>query len=165
MVSIPVIGAAQTAFHVAAMLGHKFSVLASLDRRISAFEERVAKHDLDRQLASVRAVNIPVLELSDQAHVLDAVVDQSIRAVRDDGAHVIVFGCGGMAGLAKDAEAGLSEQGFPGVPVIDPAILALKTGEALADMGLSHSKRTYPTPPEKPRLWDIRGRRRPPARG
>jgi len=35
------------------------------------------------------------------------------------------------------------------VPVIDPAKLAFKIAEALADMGLSHSKRTYPTPPQK----------------
>ena len=35
------------------------------------------------------------------------------------------------------------------VPVIDPAILAVKIAEALVDTGLSHSKRTYPHPPEK----------------
>jgi len=33
--------------------------------------------------------------------------------------------------------------------VIDPPILALKIAEVLADMRLSHSKRTYPAPPEK----------------
>jgi len=38
------------------------------------------------------------------------------------------------------------------VQVIDPAILAFKIAEALAGMGLSHSKRSYPTPPEKERI-------------
>jgi hypothetical protein len=28
-------------------------------------------------------------------------------------------------------------------------MLAVKVAEAFADMGLSHSKRTYPVPPEK----------------
>jgi allantoin racemase len=35
------------------------------------------------------------------------------------------------------------------VPVIDPAATALKLAEALVGAGLTHSKRTYPQPPEK----------------
>jgi len=54
-----------------------------------------------------------------------------------------------MAGMARDVEEGLRQQGITDVPVIDPAKLAFKIAEALADMGLSHSKRTYPTPPQK----------------
>jgi allantoin racemase len=54
-----------------------------------------------------------------------------------------------MIGLAGDVKKGLEDLGIAGVPVIDPAILAVKVAEALADMGLSHSKRTYPLPPEK----------------
>jgi len=157
-VSIPVIGAAETALRIAAMLGHRFSVLASLDRRITRFEEIAAKVGLGTQLASVRAVNIPVLELSDRDRVLGAAVEQSARAVREDGAHLIVFGCTGMVGLAKEVEEGLSEEGITDVPIIDPAILVLKMGEALTDMAVTHSKRTYPAPPEKPRVWDRAGR-------
>ena len=54
-----------------------------------------------------------------------------------------------MIGLAGEVKKGLVEQGIVDVPVIDPGILAVKVAEALADLGLSHSKRTYPTPPEK----------------
>jgi allantoin racemase len=158
MVSIPVIGSAESSMHIAAMLGHRFSVLASLERRIPIFDELAAKMGLTRQLASVRPVNIPVLEILDQTRVVSVAADQAARAVKEDGAHVILFGCTAMAGLAKDVEESLSKQGISGVPVVDPAILVLKIGEALADMGLSHSKRTYPVPPKKPRVWDRGGR-------
>jgi allantoin racemase len=97
----------------------------------------------------VRAVNIPVLQLSDRDRAVTALVEQSIKAVKEDGAHVLIFGCTGMAGMAKDVEEGLRKEGITDVPVVDPPIIALKMAEALVDVGLSHSKRTYPVPPEK----------------
>jgi len=148
-VSIPVIGPAETSMHIAAMLGHRFSVVTILDSLIPAFHNHTVKLGLTRQLASVRAVNIPSPELDDLARVASAVVDESVKAVREDGAHVIILGCTAMRGLAEDVEEGLRKQGISDVPVIDPAILALKIAEVLVDMGLSHSKRTYPNPPQQ----------------
>jgi len=79
---------------------------------------------------------------------MGALVEQSARAVLEDGAHILVFGCTGMRGLAQQVEQGLAERGCA-VPVIDPSMAALKLAEGLVDMGLSHSKRTYPPPPPK----------------
>jgi allantoin racemase len=149
MVSIPVIGPCETSMHIAAMLGHRFSVIGVLEADDRPFHDHARKAGLEGKLASVRAVNIPVLELKDRNRAVSALVEQSVKAVREDGAHVIIFGCTGMAGMAREVEEGLKRRGITDVPVIDPAILALKIAEALADMGLSHSKRTYPTPPKK----------------
>ncbi len=149
MVSIPVIGPAETSMHIASMLGHRFSVVTVVDSLIPAFDHHATKTGLTGQLASVRTVNIPVLELDDHARLLGALVDQSVRAVREDGAHVIILGCTGMAGMVTGLEEGLKKQGITDVPVIDPTILSVKIAEALVDIGLSHSKRTYPPPPEK----------------
>lgn len=149
LVSIPVIGPAETSMHVAAMLGHKFSIIGILDADVAVFEHHAARFAMSSRLASVRAVNIPVLQLSDRDRAVTALVEQSIKAVKEDGAHVLIFGCTGMAGMAKDVEEGLRKEGITDVPVVDPPIIALKMAEALVDVGLSHSKRTYPVPPEK----------------
>jgi len=149
MVSIPVIGPVETSMHVAAMLGHRFSVIGVLEADERPFFDHATRVGLASRFASVRAVNIPVLELGDRERTLTALVEQSVRAVKEDGAHVLIFGCTGMTGMAGDVEEGLRRQGITDVPVIDPAILAFKMAEALAGMGLSHSKRTYPTPPKK----------------
>ena len=149
LVSIPVIGPGETAMHVAAMLGHRFSVVHPLERMNPLFDHHAAKTGVTRQLASIRSLDIPVLELDDRPRLLTALIGQSVKAVEEDGAHLIIFGCTGMAGLAQQVEDGLRENGIGDVPVLDPAVLALKIAEALADMGLSHSKRTYPVPPEK----------------
>jgi allantoin racemase len=149
MVSIPVIGPAETSMHVAAMLGHRFSVIAVLEADERPFFDHATKAGLASRLASVRAINIPVLELGDRERTVTALLEQSVRAVKEDGAHVLIFGCTGMAGMAGAVEEGMRRQGITDVPVIDPAVLAFKMAEALAGMGLSHSKRTYPTPPKK----------------
>jgi allantoin racemase len=146
---IPVIGAAQTAMHLAVILAHRFSVMTVLERDIPRIYRLARLYGLESNLASVRPVNIPVLELDrNREQLMGALVEQSVKAVLDDGAHIIVFGCTGMSGLAKEVEQALAEQGYA-VPVVDPSLAALKLAEALVDMGLSHSKRTYPSPTTK----------------
>jgi allantoin racemase len=149
VVSIPVIGPAETSMHVAAMLGHRFSVVTRIDTLIPAFHPHARTTGLTRQLAWVRGINLPASQRGDNATVPGALVDQSIKAVREDGAHVIIFGSTGLARLAKPLQQGMGKKGITDVPVIDATVLALKIAEALVDIGLSHSKGTYPAPPEK----------------
>jgi allantoin racemase len=145
LVSIPVIGPAEASMHLAAILGHHFSVLTVLDSCTSMMEEQVARYGLSGKLASVRAFNIPVLELEkDPVATLRTLINISTRCVREDGAHVIVPGCTGLAGMAPHIHAGLVEQGCD-VPVLDPPPVAMKLAETLVSLGLSHSKRTYAT--------------------
>jgi allantoin racemase len=148
-VSIPVLGPAETSMRIAAMLGHNFSVVTILEGLVPAFEDYATILGLRERLASVRAVNMHWQELEDHDRLVSAIVEQSVKAVRDDGAHIIVLGCTAMRSLASDVEAGLRKHGIADVPVIDPALVVLKVAEALVDMGLSHSKRSYPDPWEQ----------------
>ncbi|MGA9347804.1 MAG: aspartate/glutamate racemase family protein [Anaerolineae bacterium] len=149
LASIPVIGPAQAAMHLAVILAHQFSVLTVLERDIPLIDRLAQLYGLEGNLASVRPVNIPVLELDrDRERLMEALVEQSARAIAEDGAHIIFPGCTGMRGLAQQVEQALADRGYA-VPVIDPSLAALKLAEGLVDMGLSHSKRTYPPPPPK----------------
>lgn len=147
--SIPVIGPCEASMHVAAMLGHRFSVLGVLDRIIPQFERQAQKYGVKDKLATVRSIDLPVLDLEKgRERFVARAVDEAVEAIEEDGAHVIVLGCTGLAGLAKQIENGLRERGYD-IPVIDPASAALKVAETLVDLKLAHSKRTYPYPPEK----------------
>ncbi len=153
LLRIPVIGPAEASLHLAAMLGHRFSVLTVLSSRIPMTEDQVASYGLKEQLASVRAFDIPVLELeNDPEATLHRVIEVSEQAVRQDGAQVIVPGCTGLAGYAPRIQTGLAERGCE-VPVLDPPSVAIKTAEALVSLGLSHSKQTYPMPAAKAYRW------------
>jgi allantoin racemase len=54
-----------------------------------------------------------------------------------------------MIGAAQGVERELTARGYPEVPVIDSMVWAVKLAEAVADMGLRHSKMSWPFPPEK----------------
>ncbi len=144
-----VLGPAQTAMHLAALLGHRFSIVTVLDAVVPLLDDLAGKYGLAGKLCSIRSVDIPVLELDDHARLVNALADESVKAVEEDGAHAIVFGCTGMRGCAAGLRATLAERGYPGIPVIDPVVAAFKVAEALVDLGLTPSQRTYPTPRAK----------------
>jgi allantoin racemase len=149
VVSIPVVGPCEASMHLAAVLGHKFSVVTVLERLIPELELHAQKYGVGWKLASARSVDLPVLDLEKgREQFVGRMVEKAVAAVREDGAHVIVLGCTGLAGLAEQVKAGLSQAGYE-VPVIDPAAAALKVAETLVDSGLTHSKLSYPKPPMK----------------
>lgn len=147
---ITVLGPAQVSMHLAAMLGHRFSIITVLDAVVPLIDDLATKYGLHDKLASIRVVDIPVLDLGDHQRLVDALADEAVKAVVEDGAHAIVFGCTGMRGCAAGLKRSLEEKGYHGIPVIDPVVAAFKIAEALVDLGLTPSKRTYPTPRSKP---------------
>lgn len=145
-----VLGPAETGMHVACLLGHRFSIVTISQAAIPEFEHMAAGHGLSARLASVRSIETPVLDLpGNDELVVAALVAESVRAVTDDQAHVILLGCTGFEGLAEQVADGLETAGIAGVPVIDPLPTAVRVAQALVDAGLVHSKRTFPHPPDK----------------
>ena len=146
MVNIPVVGPVETAMHVASMLGRKFSIVTVLDSVVPSLERLAKVIGLDRRLASVRAVNIPVLELRHNIESTTArMTEASQRAIMEDSADVIVLGCMSMAFM----EVSEMMKKVLGIPVVNPALVSLKVLEGLVQAGLSQSKRAYPFPPKK----------------
>jgi allantoin racemase len=142
----PVIGIGEAAFHLAALIAHRFSVVTTLSRSIAPIEGNLMKYGLDRRCARVRACEVPVLALDDPASGARAKLSAEIeRAMAEEGAEAIVLGCAGMAELA----ASLARQ--HGLPVIDGVTAAVKLAEALVALGHVTSKRgPYASPIRKP---------------
>ncbi|MBO0662424.1 aspartate/glutamate racemase family protein [Jiella sp. MQZ9-1] len=148
-VRIPVLGPCQAGMHVAAMLGHRFSVLTVMRRLRAQFENAAALYGVTSRLASVRHLEIPVLELeSDMAATLDVLAREARIAIEADGAEAVVFGCTGLLGCASALRERLLAEGFD-IPVIDPIPNAINIAAALVRGGLSHSALSYPKPPRK----------------
>ncbi|MFN8661218.1 MAG: aspartate/glutamate racemase family protein [Thermomicrobiales bacterium] len=150
VVRMPVIGPCEATMHLAAMLGHTFSVITVMKSLRTAFENHAKIYGLQDKLASVRAVEIPVLELEDDRdRLVRLLADEAQLAIEEDGAHVMLFGCTGMIGAAQAVEEELARRGYPDVPVLDSMVWAVKLAEAIADMGVVHSKLSWPFPPAK----------------
>jgi allantoin racemase len=147
----PVIGIGEAAFHVASMLGHRFSVVTTLSCSVAVIENNLLKYGLAGRCGGVRACELPVLSLDDPASEAAAKIGAEIElAKQQDKAEVIVLGCAGMADLAALLAA------RHGVPVIDGVASAVKLAEALAALGLKTSKvGAYGLPRPKPYLGTL----------
>jgi allantoin racemase len=121
----PVVGIGQASMQMAAMLGHRFSVVSTAEHSIPNKEALVSRYHLAGQLASVRAPSPGMEAAPDEEKYLDA----ARRALAEDGAEVIVLGCAGMTGLDKRLQREL------GAPVLDGVVCALILASGLLFWG------------------------------
>jgi allantoin racemase len=140
---ILVLGIQETTLHIAACLGHKYTVLTPLAARIASKEQDVRRFKAESACASVRALDMTVAETeADPVRAKERILNVARLAIDEDGAEVLVLGCAGMVGYAEDVEREL------GIVVLDPTTIAFKVAEALAEAGVHHCKRgLYATPP------------------
>lgn len=146
---IPVYGIAESSMLTACMLGRKFSIVAPREWMRPGLEDNVHHLGLETRLASVRIMDMPVLEVQDEhdsGAVIEAIAEASRKAIEEDGAEVILLGCSVLSGLDKTIEV------KTGAPTLDGTVCAVKLAEAYYDYKLSHSKiKTYRTP--DPQQW------------
>jgi allantoin racemase len=143
---IPVVGPCQSSMALASTISERFTVVTVLKRLIPLFWRNAKRYGLESKVASVRSVEVPVLELDKKRDEVKAILlDESKKALDEDGADTIILGCTGMVGMARELQEALK------APVVDPAIASLKLAEVLVDMKLSHTKLVYAEPPPKER--------------
>lgn len=147
---IPVIGPAETAFHLAATLGHRFGVVDIGDDTAPMVEDLVARYGLRDKFAAVHGTGIAVEHIGVNQETQGALYNAALRAVEQDHADVIVLGCTGFAGMAQAIQARLLQhENEYRVPVIDPLPLAVRTLISFVREGHCHSKKAFPTPGRK----------------
>jgi Asp/Glu/hydantoin racemase len=120
----PVLGISECGVLTALTLGHRFGVIAILATSIPRHLRYLGAMGVGNRLAAERAVGLQVTELADPTRTRQKMIDTGRRLVEDDGAHVIVMGCAGMAQYRAPLEDAL------GVPVVEPTQAA--AGMALA---------------------------------
>jgi len=140
--TIPVVGPLESSCSIAIMLVHKFSIIGLMVQR-AFMERKVWELGLGSRLASIRSLGIPVAAARSDLEKTYALLKQECeKAVKKDGADVVVLSCLALFGLASRLMEELK------APVVDPALAALKMAEMHVSLGLTHSKATYPFPPK-----------------
>lgn len=124
--SIPVLGIGEAAYHLAALQAERFSVVTTLSVSVPVLTHNLQVQGLAPRCASVRASEIPVLELEEASEAtLGKLRGEIAAAVEKDGAGAIALGCAGMAGLA-----GTLSREFR-VPVVDGVSAAVRLAEVM----------------------------------
>lgn len=135
IIDCPVIGIGEAAYHMASMISNHFSVVTTLSRSVPALQHNLRRYGLASRCVSVRASDVPVLELEDEhGNARKRIGDEIEKAITEDKAEAIVLGCAGMTALAADF------QETYGVPVLDGVVCAVKLCESMASLGLKTTR-------------------------
>ena len=142
--SIPVIGAGESSFLLAASLGAKFSIVTLWDKWSPAYRKVLLRHGLLDRLASIRDIDtrpdLDELLTGKEEVVFRALEEAACKAIDEDDADVIVLGSTTM----YQSHQYLAER-LP-VPVVNPALVGYYQCEMVLDLGLAHSKQAFPAP-------------------
>jgi len=146
LVDIPVLGSGESSMLVASSLCDRFSIVTMVRNFVPLVERNAMECRMTDKLASIRVIEVPVLELrKDLDKTVSILADEGRKAVEEDEAQAVILGCTRMTGMADK----VSERS--GITVIDPLPAAVKMAEALVRLGLSHSRLAYMRLPDKDR--------------
>ena len=146
LLDVPVMDITECGALLACTLGARFSVVTTTRHFVPIIQDIYAVVGVERRCASIRCTGLGVLELERDPDLTQRrLVEEARRAVDQDGAEVIVLGCGGMGGFDKELEAAIA------APVVDGIVAAVKMAEACLAYGVSTSKvNSYATPKPQP---------------
>ena len=134
---IPVVGAGESAVRIALTAGQRFSIIdvGPIKYACRSPTRQVLSMGIAARFASIRGIGVPVLELNRRPGVtIKKIVREAKIAAAEDGADVIVLGCTALARLAERIRLNL--------PVVNPALSALRTAETLISLGLRRRARS-----------------------
>jgi allantoin racemase len=126
----PVIGIGEASMKLASFLGHNFSVVTTHQHSVPGKLLQVRAYHLQELLVSIRAPEEGEEGWSDEGLFMEL----SRRAIKEDGAEVIVLGCAGLSGMDRKIRETLN------VPVLDGVACALIMASGFARYGVGTSK-------------------------
>ena len=146
---VPILGAGGASLAYAAQLGERISIITVVDSVARMIWRRALRNGMQDHLTPLRHIAVPVLDTTDRHRLVELISAQAIESIKNDGADVILLGCTGLRSLAQDVGVKVNEILSRQVPVLDPAITALKMLESMVALGLNHSKIAFALPPKK----------------
>ncbi|MEV3925928.1 aspartate/glutamate racemase family protein [Actinomadura coerulea] len=141
--AIPVVGAGQASMALASCLGTRIGVVTMWQPWHALYTSAAASAGISERLVSIRDIDTrPDAEelLSDRETVHPRLLDACVKAIEDDGVHVLIMGSTTM----HYAYHYLTER--LDVPLINPGIAAQQLAQQLVRAGLSHSGRAHLAP-------------------
>ena len=134
IIKIPVVGPCEASLVLASTIGKKIGIVTVSNKAIWMIEDKVGELGFRNKVVHISGIPLGVLDLDkDIKHTKSLVIEEAKRAIKN-GSEVIVLGCTGLAGLAKEI------QDIINVPVIDPTGAAIKIAESLVKLNLYNAR-------------------------
>jgi Asp/Glu/hydantoin racemase len=146
---IPIIGGFRANAFTAMALAQKFSIITITESIADYQIEHIRAFGIEPNFASIRATKIPVNVLAGmytdslyKGEVIQKVTDESLKAIKEDGADAIIFGCTGFVDIADQVAENLKSEGY-NIPVLDPNKVAINFLYTIVSNKLMQSRLTY----------------------
>ena len=130
----PVVGLGEAGCRLASRIAPRFHVVTTLSVSVPVIEQNIAAMGLSARCASVRASEVPVLDLGRRVADVQAAIDGVLSG---DPEAAIVLGCSGMSQIAPQLRAATPAQ------LVDPVRAAVAA--ARAAVGAAPPGRLAPT--------------------
>lgn len=145
---IPIVGMAESAMLTACMLGRRFSIVTFARALGPWYQECVEMHGLRERCAGIRMLDGAFRSISNVQDEKEALlVELANRAVREDGADVIILAGAPLAGLASKIKSKIP------VPVVDQVAAAVRQAETLVALAPRKATAgTFRRPDPKPTI-------------
>ena len=139
LTSVPVIGPGYISMMIGQELGDQYSIITPLEEMININNVKLRGYGFDpTKCKSIRSLDINVDNLREKIdETYKVLLKEGEKCVLEDGAHVIVLACLGLAGLGERLQKDLH------IPVIDPAAVSIKYAALLYNLGLNYSSLSY----------------------
>ena len=164
---IPVTACFSSQLHIAAMLGHRFSVIDISEAHNMHLCDLVVQYRFKDRCASVRNVNFPLprpphfserpiegekqkAQRGEVSEMIETSVKECVAAIEEDGAEVIVLGCSGAFWMQPFLQKRLNEMGWE-IPVLEGYRCAIEQMKTLVNLGVDASGMMLPS--DKPKQW------------
>ena len=164
---IPVTSCAHAQMHIARMLGRKFSIIDISETHNMQMVNLVIQYGFRKECASIRNVNFPLprpaypdepsIEVErkravdgERSLMLEAAFEESVAAINEDGADVIMLGCSAAFWMQPFLQRRLDEAGWE-APVLEGTRCAIELAKTLVNLGVDASGLMLPG--ERPTQW------------
>lgn len=137
LLEIPVIGIAEASLAVAMLLGQNIGIIAASKKAVPMMWDTVRRYGLTERVKSIRALDMPVLELEKNPTKTSSRLREVIKEMKEEYIDVVILGCAGFTGLNKSVHE-IAE--LEKIPIIEPVSVGTKILEILVRLKLKQSK-------------------------
>ena len=130
IIKIPAVGPCEASLALASTIGKKIGIITISNKVIWMIEDKVRELGFRDKVVYISGIPLGVLDLDKNTERTKSLIIKEAKKAIKNGSEVIVLGCTGLAGLAKEI------QDIINVPVIDPTGAAIKIAESLVKLNL-----------------------------
>lgn len=157
---IPVVSSAHSGFHVASLIGDRFTVIEATDPQALITRHFAQLYGFNDKLASVRVMTHSSTAMTKLIHTykkedrqkvpefkefVSDIVAQSIKAIEEDYVDSIILSCTPIQCFEDEIRQGLDDAGYDEIQLVCQYAAAVEMAKVMVNLKLVQSPRSYPS--------------------